>query len=121
MAVALPRGGEPVRGVVGEMARWRDQQNRRQQRAQQRREVQPPFKVADTPEALLEQRDQQEREQDLDARQRDAQLAPSARSGCGHSAPAPVSRRPVTTTSAALSRSVRAARLLWLPAGPPHC
>ena len=39
------------------------------------RKVQPPLELADSPAALVEGRDKQEREQDLDARQRDAQLA----------------------------------------------
>ena len=56
-----PDGLEPV------YDRRRDQQNRRQQRAQQGCEVQRPFEVPDTPDAV-EGRDQREREQDLDAR-----------------------------------------------------
>ena len=54
---------------------WCDQQHGREEREQKGHEVQLPVETADSAEALIERRDEQEREQDLDSGQRDAQLA----------------------------------------------
>jgi hypothetical protein len=52
-----------------------DQQDRCQQGAEEGREVESALEVADGAESLVQRRDQQEGEQHLNARQRDAQLA----------------------------------------------
>jgi hypothetical protein len=54
---------------------WCDQQHGREEREQEGREVQLSLEVADSAETLIERRDKQKREQDLDSGQRDAQLA----------------------------------------------